>query len=147
MSKSSGRPADCPWLSPYLTVRDPDAALDFYSRAFGFSKKIAMPGPSGQTDHAEMTHREALIMFGREGAHGGICRAPATSQVPSPVTMYVYCDDVDSLYARATAAGATSNLAPENMFWGDRMCKVTDPDGHVWNFATHLGTPAAPNAS
>jgi hypothetical protein len=25
------------------------------------------------------------------------------------------------------------------MPWGDRMTSLTDPDGHTWNFATHIG--------
>jgi PhnB protein len=30
-------------------------------------------------------------------------------------------------------------VPPADMFWGDRMCSLTDPDGHTWNFATHTG--------
>jgi uncharacterized glyoxalase superfamily protein PhnB len=59
--------------------------------------------------------------------------------------MYVYCEDVDALCDRAWKAGAKVEVAPQDMFWGDRMCKLVDPDGHVWNFATHVGhvQPAA----
>jgi uncharacterized glyoxalase superfamily protein PhnB len=24
------------------------------------------------------------------------------------------------------------------MFWGDRLCKLMDPDGIIWNFATNV---------
>ena len=34
--------------------------------------------------------------------------------------------------------GAKAVFPPQNMFWGDRICKLTDPDGHVWNFATNV---------
>ena len=139
MSNRPGRPPQTPWLSPYLTVKDAEAALDFYQRAFGFEKRNAVPGPDGKVVHAEMTWQEALIMFGAEGAYGGQCKAPATLGVQSPVALYVYCDDVDALCARARAAGAGVDLPPQDMFWGDRMCKLTDPDGHVWNFATFSG--------
>ena len=57
----------------------------------------------------------------------------------SPVGLYVYCDDVDALFARATAAGAQAKVPPQDTFWGDRMCQLVDPDGHTWNFATHVG--------
>jgi uncharacterized glyoxalase superfamily protein PhnB len=30
-------------------------------------------------------------------------------------------------------------MPPADMPWGDRMASLTDPDGHTWNFATHLG--------
>ena len=139
MSNRPPRPAGMPWLTPYLTVKDPDAALDFYQRAFGFEKRFAMPGPDGRTAHAEIGYRDAVIMFGPEcSATEKPAKSPATSGVPSPVGLFVYCDDVDALYARATKAGAKGGQPPQDMFWGDRMCMLTDPDGHVWNFATNV---------
>jgi uncharacterized glyoxalase superfamily protein PhnB len=125
-------------MMPMLTVRDADAALDFYQRAFGFEKRMAMPGPDGRTKHAEMVYRDQAIMFGPEGQPGCPARSPTTSGVPAPVGLYLYCDDVDTLCARATAAGAKTVSAPADMFWGDRMCNLTDPDGHVWCFATNV---------
>ncbi len=26
----------------------------------------------------------------------------------------------------------------ENAFWGDQHCRLADPDGYEWGFATHL---------
>ena len=46
--------------------------------------------------------------------------------------------DVDSLYEAALKAGAKSLGAPENMFWGDRMCRLQDLDGYIWCFATAI---------
>ena len=139
MSKRPPRPPGAPWLSAYLIVKDADAALDFYQRAFGFQKHMAMPGPDGRTRHAEVIWQDALIMFSPEGTNPGCqARAPATSGLDSPVGLYVYCEDVDALYARAVKAGAKGVKPPQDMFWGDRMCKLTDPDGHVWNFATNI---------
>jgi uncharacterized glyoxalase superfamily protein PhnB len=136
MSKRPARPSGTPWLSPYLTVKDADAALEFYQRAFGFEKKSTFPGPDGRTGHAEMVWQDALIMFGPEGACQA--KAPATTGIDSPVHLYVYCEDVDALYIRATKAGAKSVMAPQEMFWGDRLCTLLDPDGHAWNFATNV---------
>jgi PhnB protein len=45
---------------------------------------------------------------------------------------------VDALFGCATAAGAQVVLPPQDMFSGDRLCKLTDPDGHIWNFATNI---------
>lgn len=140
MSKRSPRPAGSPWLSPYLTVRDADQASDFYQRAFGFEKQFAMPGPDGRSGHVQMAFKDAHIMFGPECAQGqNPSKAPASTGVAPPVGMYVYCDDVDALYARATAAGAKGDMPPQDMFWGDRMCRLLDPDGHSWSFATNVG--------
>ena len=52
--------------------------------------------------------------------------------------MWLYVEDCDAAYERALSAGATGTHAPEDMFWGDRCCGVTDPFGYIWSFATHL---------
>jgi uncharacterized glyoxalase superfamily protein PhnB len=138
MSKNP-RPPRTPWLVPYLVVKDADKALDFYERAFGFARVNVVKGEDGKTTHAEMAHQEAMVMFAPEGIRGSTGKCPASLGVQSPVALYVYCDDVDALCARARQAGATVAHEPADMFWGDRMCMLTDPDGHTWNFATHLG--------
>lgn len=52
--------------------------------------------------------------------------------------LYVYVEDVDALFARATAAGAKGERPPQDMFYGDRVCQVIDPDGHSWSFGTNV---------
>jgi uncharacterized glyoxalase superfamily protein PhnB len=138
MSKRPARAAGMPWLTPYLTVKDADAALDFYQRAFGFEKRMAMPGPDGRTKHAELAWRDAVVMLGPEGGEGCPAKSPATSGTPSPVGLYLYCDDVDAMYARASSAGAKVPSPPQTMFWGDRVFQAIDPDGHNWTFATNV---------
>jgi uncharacterized glyoxalase superfamily protein PhnB len=135
MGKRPAKPANASWVSPYLTVRDSDAAIAFYQKAFGFEKRFAMTGPDGRTGHVEMVWHGAVIMFGPEGT--GPCKAPVSTGTRSPVALYLYCDDVDALHQRAIAAGAKSERAPQDMFYGDRTCTVIDPEGHVWYFATN----------
>jgi PhnB protein len=139
MSKRPAKPANMSWLSPYLCVKDCDKASDFYQKAFGFEVKFAMKMPDGRTGHTEMTFKDASIMFGPEHAWGqhGTVQAPVTSGIASPVQLYVYCDDVNALFDRAKAAGAQVVAAPSDMFYGDRVCKLKDPDGHDWCFATN----------
>jgi PhnB protein len=54
------------------------------------------------------------------------------------VTIFLYVDDVDAVVRRATEAGATTLMEPEDQFWGDRMGQVQDPFGHVWLVATQV---------
>jgi uncharacterized glyoxalase superfamily protein PhnB len=115
----SGKPADFPWLIPYLTVQDADKALDFYVRAFGFEKRFTMPGPDGKTGHAEVKYKDVVVMFGPECSAGGHpAKAPASSGVSPPVGLFVYCEDVDAMCRRAEAAGARVQKPPADMFWG-----------------------------
>jgi uncharacterized glyoxalase superfamily protein PhnB len=128
-----------PWITPMLTVKDVAKAAAFYERAFGLSKRFELPGSDGTIMHAEMAYREGVIMLGPENNTPGLAaKAPvSTGAVPSH-HLYLYCDDVDKLWTKATAAGAKGVAPPDTMFWGDRVCRLVDPDGHHWSFATNV---------
>lgn len=137
------RPANTPWLTPYLTVANARAALDFYTRAFGFAAGDVVD-ENGVPIHAEMRYQgELVLMFAPEGAWGSTARSPRSLGVECPQTFYVYCDDVDAMHARAVAAGATSLMAPADQFWGDRYRMVVDPDGYRWGFGKPLASEGA----
>mgnify|MGYP000222496572 CR=1 FL=1 len=141
MAAEKGLPEGANWLTPYLTVADPDASLDFYQRAFGFERGFTMAGPQGKTVHGSMNYQGAtLLMFGPEGmGNNSDMRTPAHGGTEIPINLYVYCPDVDALSARARDAGAEVLAEPEDMFWGDRMVLLRDPDGYLWSFATKVG--------
>jgi uncharacterized glyoxalase superfamily protein PhnB len=126
------------WITPGLTVKNPESAIAWYEKAFGFEKKFAMPGPDGKIVHAELVWQGHSIMLSPEGAFGCAGQAPVTSGTAPSVGLYVYCPDVDVLAARAKAAGAKIEMEPNDAFWGDRICKLTDPDGYSWCFATNV---------
>jgi PhnB protein len=65
-------------------------------------------------------------------------KSPATSKADCPICLYVYCSDVDALYRRAKAAGATVVSEPADMFWGDRVVNLKDPEGYNWMFAANV---------
>jgi uncharacterized glyoxalase superfamily protein PhnB len=118
----SGKAPTMPWITPFLTVRDAAQAIEFYKNAFGFTLRYAAKDPGGSISHVEMTWHsaDALIMFGPESAYGSKVKAPVTGGFLSPVNLYVYCDDVDALFARASAAGAAVGMPLQDAHWGDR---------------------------
>ena len=138
--RKDGRPGTLWWpaLAPYLTVRDGQASIEFYARAFGFEAYgEVMRGDDGQVQHASMRLGEAAIMFGPEEGSMGL-RVPAAGS-PDSQTLYVYVPDVDAVHARAQRAATTVVQAPTDQFWGDRTAVFKDPDGYHWTFATHRG--------
>ncbi len=58
----------------------------------------------------------------------------------SPIGLWVYVEDADALYQRATSAGAKAADGPmgklQDQFWGDRCGTVIDPEGYMWTIAT-----------
>ena len=133
-----------PCIIPYLTVRDPVESIEFYERAFGFRLRgEPMRASDDNILHAEMTFfSDGVIRLGPEGAFGSNTNSPASQGTSSPITLYVYCENVDELFEQAICEGAQAITLPETMFWGDRVCKLLDPDGYTWNFATYVGEPA-----
>lgn len=133
------RAPEKPWLSAYLTVKDADEAIEFYRNALGFELVTAMRHGDEQVMHAEMRYRDQVIMFAPEGAFGSTTQAPITMQVQSPVTFYLYVDDVDRSFEHTLQHGATAMQPPTDAFWGDRYALITDPNGYTWSLAKNIG--------
>jgi PhnB protein len=123
-------------ITPTLTVSDCARALDFYKKAFGAQERMRADGPGGKVWHAEITIGDSIVMVNDEFPEQGAV-APSTIG-GSPVGLWVYTDDVDAAYERAVEAGATTDMEPDDMFWGDRLCALRDPYGHKWTLATHV---------
>jgi PhnB protein len=122
-------------ITPYLICRGASDAIEFYKKALGAKEKVRMPGPDGKVMHAEIQIGNSMVMLGDEAPQTGATAPPTIGGTATSIM--IYTENVDKLYARAVAAGATSEMAPTDMFWGDRFCKLGDPFGHKWTIATH----------
>ena len=122
--------------TPYLTVHGADAAIDFYQRAFGAKELFRMPGPNGKIMHAEILVGDSHIMLADESAASG-SQSPATLN-GTPVGIFLYVEDVDKTFKQALKAGAKETLPVQDMLWGDRFGRLTDPFGHKWMLATRI---------
>ena len=95
-----------------------------------------MPAPADKIGHAELQIGDSVIMLSDEFPDMG-ARAPKTVG-GTPVTMSVYVENVDDVFARAVEAGATVLRPVEDQFYGDRSGQFEDPFGHRWSVATHI---------
>lgn len=121
-------------ITPYLICKNAEAAVDFYKRAFG-AEELFRIGQPGRVGHCEMRIGKAIFMLAEEFPEmGGL--GPETIG-GTPVSLYVYVDDVDSFAERATAAGLKMLRPVADQFYGDRSGYFEDPFGHKWGFATH----------
>jgi len=128
-------------VSAMLTVSDIPAAVAFYQKALGFSKRGIMSGPDGKPVHAELTLRGTTLMLGPENAAMG--KRTAKSIGASPAGLYLYVENVDKVVEKATKLGATGQGPVMDMFWGDRCGSIVDPDGYTWMIGTHKAEPTA----
>ena len=123
-------------ITPYLVCRDASKAIEFYKKALGAKERFRMPGPGGTVAHAELEIGDSLFMLGEESPQQGALAPPTIGGTATGI--FIYTEDVDKAFARAIAAGATSEQPPTDMFWGDRYGKFRDPFGHRWSMATHV---------
>jgi PhnB protein len=122
--------------SPYLIAANAAAALEFYRTAFGATLKRRLATPDGKIMHAEVKIGDSIVMladefpsheaFGPEHFGG------------SPVSVVLYVENADTLYAQALRAGATSLRPMADQPFGDRSGTIRDPFGHRWTLTTHV---------
>ncbi len=122
--------------TPYLTLQNASAAIDFYKRAFGAKELCRMLGPGGKIMHAEITIGDSHIMLTDESGANEI-KSPQTLKGTASA-LFLYVEDVDAAFRQALKAGAKETQSLENMFWGDRFGKLTDPFGHRWLLASRV---------
>lgn len=118
-------------VTPSLACTPCAEAIEFYQRAFG-AEEIGprMTGPDGMVGHAEIRIGDSVIMLGDEWPDGPM-QAP-TSLGGSTAALFIYTDDVDTLWQRAIDAGAEEVYPLELQFYGDKSGRVRDPYGHTW---------------
>lgn len=122
-----------PTIVPYLSVSDADRAIAFYKQAFGAEEKLRVPGPNRPVMHAEILVNGGLIMLTDASPEIGFPAPSKGDQVPVGIMVaWPEPRDVDSIFARAIAAGGTSQTEPRDEPWGARFAAVLDPFGHRW---------------
>ena len=115
----------------YLCVDDASRAIVFYEKAFGATEKFRLVEPGGRIGHAELDFDGATVMLADEFPEIGV-RSPSNIG-GSPVTIHLHVDDADAVVDSAANAGATVEMPPTDMFYGEHTAVLRDPFGHRWN--------------
>ena len=122
-------------VTPYLTVGDAAAAIDFYVEVLGAVEDHRLID-GDRIGHAEVIIGNSRVALADEYPEYDIV-GPATLG-GSPIALMVLVPDVDATYARAIAAGATEVRAPSDQFHGHRNGQFRDPWGHRWTVSTPI---------
>jgi uncharacterized glyoxalase superfamily protein PhnB len=121
-----------PRVVPSLAYDDVPKAIEWLARAFGFVERADARLTGDGFCLAWMEIGDGLIGLGTSGGHGN--RSPRSDGRMSQ-TVKVYVDDVDAHHARAKAAGAEIVEEPADRFWGGRIYRARDHEGHLWEFS------------
>src|SRR5215467_9353615 len=109
-------------LTPYLVVLDAEGEIQFLKSAFGAIEISINRDAKNAVVHAEIQVGDSLLMLGQAGENWKAL----------PAALYLWIPDVDVTYARALAAGATSQSAPEDKPYGHRNAGVVNRNGITW---------------
>jgi PhnB protein len=124
-------------LTPYLSVHDGRAAVEFYTRAFGAKEKRGrITGPDGKIMHTELKIGVSHFMMADEMADFGNVSPRTLGK--TTVLFMIYVKDADAVMQRAVAAGGKMIKPVELQFYGDRGGKLEDPFGYTWFISTHV---------
>jgi uncharacterized glyoxalase superfamily protein PhnB len=115
-------------VTPWIISRDTAGLLDFVKEAFGAEEIARVPNEDGTIGHAEFRIGDSIVMAfdAREGW-------PDT-----PGFFRLYVEDGDAVYRRALEAGTVSVTEMTDLFFGDRVGRVRDPQDNVWWIQTRV---------
>ena len=124
-------------ITPILIVKDGLKAIEYYKKVFGAIDKGTMMMPDNKSvAHAELMIGDSKIMLSDE--FPGMKSLSPTTIGGTPVSLYLYIEDVDKTFNLAVAEGGKSLFPVQDRFYGDRHGSIQDPFGHIWSIATHL---------
>ncbi len=125
-------------LTAYISVKGAVDAIEFYKSAFDAKVAGVLTMPDGSIGHAELEIGDSKIMIAEEKEQWGNLSPQTVGG--SPVSLCLYVEDVDAVFAKALKAGAkvTGEMVVKDQFYGDRSGSITDPFGHQWSIMTHI---------
>jgi uncharacterized glyoxalase superfamily protein PhnB len=124
-------------LLPYICVRDAARAIQYYKDAFGaVETDPPLIGDDGRVGHADLTIGDSRFMLSDEYPEMNVLSPDSLGG--TPFSMYLVVDDVDAVFARAVALGATATYEPVDQFYGERSGGIVDPFGHKWSLQTPI---------
>jgi uncharacterized glyoxalase superfamily protein PhnB len=123
---------------PIVRYADGRAALRFLTDAFGFEVTAVHPAEgTGPVVHAvaRWPLGGGVMLSGVGTGDPGFAENPPVGKQ----SVYVVTDDPDTLYARATGAGAGIAREMREEDYGSRGFTARDPEGNLWSFGTYAG--------
>jgi uncharacterized glyoxalase superfamily protein PhnB len=132
-------------LVPELPYRDPEAALDWLGRAFGFTTRMVVRDDTGRIAYSEALFRDRLLAVVPEQDPGQV--SPSRVGGANTGLVRLRCADgldVDAHCETARAAGARIVREPVTEFFGDRTYTVADLEERWWTFSQRAAAAAPP---
>lgn len=123
-------------VTPYLVVDGAAAAIDFYVAAFGAVEHHRLVGDDGRIGHAEIIIGDSRLMLADEHPEADAIAPTTRGGTSTSFTFSV--PNVDEVFPRALALGATELRPVADQFYGHRQGTLRDPWGHRWSISSPI---------
>ena len=123
-------------ITPHIVVREAGQAAEWYKQALGAEERGRIPVPGGKFMQIELWFGDSAVMIADEFPEAGVLSPQAIGG--NPVVLHFSTEDVETLWKRATEAGAEIVQPLQDQFWGDRYGQIRDPFGYRWGLAQHV---------
>lgn len=130
MSSSTSDVGD---VYPSLTYADAAAAIEWLCAAFGFERRLLVPGEEGDVRHSELSLGRAVVMVSSPKPEQGRGAPEGTFST----ALSVYVADPDAHHARAVAHGAEVVHELQDEEYGARGYQARDLEGRLWYFGNY----------
>lgn len=115
-------------VAPWVVTDDTGAFLDFVTEAFGGTEIGRVATEDGLIGHGEIRIGDTVVLAFDRRADWPVM----------PSLLRVFVTDVDTVFARAVAAGARVVTDLSNSAFGQRGGRVKDPFGNIWWVVAHV---------
>jgi uncharacterized glyoxalase superfamily protein PhnB len=122
-------------IYPSLSYEDAGRAIDWLCEAFGFEKRLVVPGPDGMIMHSELSLGPGVIMVSSSRPDQGRQSPKDLSAVNQSICVQV--DNPDDHLAQAVSCGAVIIQDIKDEDYGSRGYMAKDIEGHQWYFGTY----------
>ncbi|WP_456461537.1 VOC family protein [Reichenbachiella sp.] len=128
-----------------LYVENVTETIEFYEKAFGFSRKFITP----ENDYGELVSGETTIAFaslelGVANFNKGF-ESISESNKPFGVELAFTTDNIEMEFRKAIEAGASEYQPLVEKPWGQKVGYVLDKNGFLIEICTPIESPSLPN--
>jgi len=136
----NGTPNGFTSLTPFITVKEPSEAIEFYKIVFNARVKDITEYTDGDGNklivHAELDFGNGFLQLGAANPTYKLVLPPDEDNACYSIGIYVI--NVDEVFENAVARGAKVREPVTNFVSGDRFGSILDPFGVRWSIMTRI---------
>ncbi|WP_068504681.1 VOC family protein [Paenibacillus kribbensis] len=136
----SGMPNGFTSITPFITVKNPSEAIEFYKSVFNARVKDITEYPDENGNkiivHAELDFGNGFLQLGAANPTYKLVLPPDEDNACYSLGIYVM--NVDQVFENAVARGAKVREPVANFVSGDRFGSILDPCGVRWSIMTRI---------